>query len=1127
MKAIRTAVVVIGVGAAILSGVGALGVGIGIAASTLTAVSTIAGVASTLLTMTAKKPEAGINGSITEYKLDPNGGIPYMMGRTFYAGSGVKRETWGKDNEYQGFTSVYSYGPIAGIDAFLVDRTTPISFSGGAAVGSLNGFMWLSAQVGLQPSPFLAPPISGYPGWTATDRLSGLAASHWILKFDTKGKKYTGGVPAPGVIGRGVLVYDPRQDSTFPGGSGPCRANNESTYVYSDRPALHGLTYALGRYQNGKRRMGMGFRPDQIDVAAFAQAANIEDANNWRIGGMLYSTDPKWNRLKQIGQAGGWEPVQTGGRLTLIQSAPRVSVATIDADQMVGQGTVVGTQSRRSRINGMVPRFPAEEFGWQIVPADVVRVPEYSALDGGDRTEEFDLEFVPYLKQATELTSYELVNRREIGPIELNLRLRWIGLEPGDCVTLNIPELNLNGQKCIVLSRTLNGDGRSVQLSLRSETDGKHDYALGKPGAVPPIPSLTAPDSSLVAAPIAGAWLLQAIQLEQGSAGGYPVLRFTGVVDNPNAEAIIFDYRESGTTEWIGASIHSVFATTVDIATLKPGGIYEGGVRYVVRGVGGERRILGPVSLGNLNTSPVNWDDVLDPNGTKPDDGATVGAPPGTNVGDRPVVNLLAEVDKTLADIEALNQRLEAGGDLKQYADAAEAAAELSKEARDAAQAAAAAAAVKATEAGSSAANAEGKAQIATDKAAQAATYSQTAADRAADASGYASAASSASTSAGAASTAAGNSAAAAEASRQAAAAANGSASGYATAAQSSAVAADASRATSETAAGNAATYRDQALSSAQSSSSSLALATAEAAAAQRSAEVAARISTPLTNLGASFSNWPDGQDLPSYWRNWNYGDHQKITGIAGAYAFRQYCPPNSFRGLEAEDQVDPGLTGLGGGKLVVDADVTLEGGTFNGAGMLVYALDANFNLIAQYTMSFYHDKSDVSGNQANLGGVEGKRYRFTKLMDIAPCTHVKIYLMTGWQGGFAGMSVTEKRLTWHRCGIRPATQPEINAGQADLSGIEARVSTTESAIATLEGYAAARWQVQAVAGDGRAQLTVYADTNGGGGVDIVGDTTFRGRLAVGLGKTGKRIQITDELIEGFYSNGGRSFRIS
>lgn len=65
------------------------------------------------------------------------------------------------------------------------------------------------------------------------------------------------------------------------------------------------------------------------------------------------------------------------------------------------------------------------------------------------------------------------------------------------------------------------------------------------------------------------------------------------------------------------------------------------------------------------------------------------------------------------------------------------------------------------------------------------------------------------------------------------------------------------------------------------------------------------------------------------------------------------------------------------------------------------------------------------------------------------------------------------------------------------VSTLGASVTTNAQAITTLQGRTAAFWQVTAVAG-GRAQLTVYADANGGAGVDIVGDLRVSGDVLIG-----------------------------
>lgn len=79
---------------------------------------------------------------------------------------------------------------------------------------------------------------------------------------------------------------------------------------------------------------------------------------------------------------------------------------------------------------------------------------------------------------------------------------------------------------------------------------------------------------------------------------------------------------------------------------------------------------------------------------------------------------------------------------------------------------------------------------------------------------------------------------------------------------------------------------------------------------------------------------------------------------------------------------------------------------------------------------------------------------------------------------------------------LRAAITARLNNLDGSGSSVEARVSTLASASADHTGKLEAYWQVDAVAG-GRAQLKVWADAVGGGGVDIIGDVNIDGDLMV------------------------------
>jgi len=620
MKAVRTAAVIVGAVASvalIATGLGAP-LGAGILGVSWGAISAGAGlIASISGALSAKPPGSSATGSPTDFKADPQAPVPYAIGRTWSSGYIVDRAAYGATqddvhNPYQSFVIVWSGGgPIEAIESFKVDRAA-VTFSNGNAVGDYAGWMGLRTQLGACPeagalSPGIGPAMTG---WGAADKLSGYAAGLWTLRFDKKGKKFAAGVPENGAILKGAKVYDPRLDSTYPGGSGACRALDEATYVWSENPWLHALTWALGRWQNGKRVLGVGMPPAAIDVAAFVEAANVADTNGWKVGGVVSSADDKWNVLKMMAQAGGGEPIRMGAQLGCIVSAPRVALATISSADLVGRAQVVATQPRRARINGIIPRIRSEEHGWEVVPLNVVRPATYLAEDGQERTREVDYQLVQHKDQGVQLAYYGVANSREFGPASLPLRLIFLGYRPGDCLDTDIPELGLNGQECIVINRSLDPQSAVVTLELKSETSAKHAAALGQVGTAPPTPSLTVPDLSDVPAPAAGSWTLTGTTFSD-TAGSIPALVIAGAVDNPTAEAVIFEYRPQGAATWSHAGTEAVDAVRKEVTSVTPGTAYEAAVSYQVRGVVGARLLLGPVTAGDLSF-PVEWPDVID-----------------------------------------------------------------------------------------------------------------------------------------------------------------------------------------------------------------------------------------------------------------------------------------------------------------------------------------------------------------------------------------------------------------------------------------------------------------------------------------------------------------------------------
>jgi hypothetical protein len=507
-KALKVAAIVVGVialtvataglafPAATAAFLGSIATGLTVSMA-VTALSLAASVLSIAAGLAAPKPsfgQLGGAGTQLDFRADPTAGQPYIMGNARIGESVVHEASWGDKNRFLGIVGVLSCaGPIMAYDGFYADNTA-ITLSGGGATGYYAGYLYEHTQLGARPESaslvMTAPDSSVMPDWGSAYKLSGLAASGLILVADIdNGKIYSGGVPQFTHQIRGVLAYDPRLDSTN-GGSGSQRPGGagvaETAYAYSENPWVHHGTFALGRWVNGVRVVGPGLPSASIDWASHIEAANVADANGWKVSGAILSTDNKWGVLQSIAQAGGGYPIPSQAKLSCLVNAPRVSLETVEEAHIKGAVTVPQMAMRRDRLNGAQARYREPSLAWQVIDGNIIRNSSYLAADGGiPKTKEIDLPLVADKDQAAQLVAYEVANSRERSPIQIELDLYWSQYKMGDCITLNLPSALLINQKCVIIGRDIDPESNTVRFTLRTEDDAKHTWALSVDGGTP------------------------------------------------------------------------------------------------------------------------------------------------------------------------------------------------------------------------------------------------------------------------------------------------------------------------------------------------------------------------------------------------------------------------------------------------------------------------------------------------------------------------------------------------------------------------------------------------------------------------------------------------------------------
>lgn len=462
-------------------------------------VSAAASVGAALL---QKKP--GIQGSANNVQISANGPIPYGMGRCFTTGSQVHDVGYGgkvgkTKNPYLGKVFIWSVSTAFAIDAVLFDFNT-ISFSGTSALGYYNRWLYLDKQLGARPeADALAGPWGAIPRWGSSYKLSNYAAGLFSYRFDRDNKRWANGIPVHGVVGRWAKVYDWREDSTFPGGSGSHRWADEDTFDYDPNVALNAITYARGRYNTGAtdgvRMAGCGFGFDDIDWPAWTAFANVCDANGWEVNGFVYDGPgiSLWDNLKRICAAGAATPIISGGLLSVRFQSPKIALDTITADDFAsGDRIVPAMRTWRDRINTMVPKYRSEANKWEYVQSEAIIIEDYVTMDGEPKEEEYPCELVTDKDQAAQVTYYELFNRRELTGWTYPLKPRLWDMKLGEAYQLVDEELGVNH---LVVVAAISKDITTgiVTATFETETTAKHAIALAMTGTAPPPPELTPP----------------------------------------------------------------------------------------------------------------------------------------------------------------------------------------------------------------------------------------------------------------------------------------------------------------------------------------------------------------------------------------------------------------------------------------------------------------------------------------------------------------------------------------------------------------------------------------------------------------------------------------------------------
>ena len=534
--------------------------------ATLAQIATVAavGIGAGVGSMAAAKaltPEIGSQGAAVRWEANPDAPLRFAFGRVGVKGNIVDAAIYGPDRMYVSFAcSVSAAGPIKRFVSFRAGDHYMLFDNGGAATNEpYKGEMWLSTRLGTQPDTALSLPSGlkngvSFPGWNASRKMSGSAGYLVTLGENSKRSAYEGKIPAFVTTIEGLFCYDPRQDSTYPGGAGSCRLNDPSTWVWTQNPILFALKWALGLWEgpNGKGAPqvdyqvgGIGAKVDSIRLTTVVEAANIADANGWTSAAWPSTDDDKAQVLDGFLKAAGARYAEIAGQIAFIhRAAPRAPVFTVRARDTAGPVEIDTASSKLNRFNTVRPRFWSEAHDWEMTALPEVTATEWQTEDGQGtavkRTRGADYTFVVDPKQARELASLEISNSRE--GIKGRVPLRpYMDPEPGNTFIFDEPDFALSNLKCFVLDVEDDTENDTVVVTFETETDGKYPYAYGQTGSPPPAQELDPRDPFFVSQPFPDDWVVTPRPPSEDGTQ-QPGFDLTGLVSNATATAVIVEW---------------------------------------------------------------------------------------------------------------------------------------------------------------------------------------------------------------------------------------------------------------------------------------------------------------------------------------------------------------------------------------------------------------------------------------------------------------------------------------------------------------------------------------------------------------------------------------------------------
>lgn len=458
------------------------------------------------------------------------------------------------------------------------DEVTFDALDNGNAVGTYEDHLWVRFYGGTPTQTADATLISESGGlWSADHR--GKSCAYAIMKAKIADQeKFPNGRPNPIFVMKCRRVYDPRKDSTKPGGVGAHRIDDESTWEWSDNLALCAYDYARGVWVVGddaipRRVAGLGLPISLIDESWVVASANVCEEMGWTCNGLISAGSDPADVLKSMAVHMCGRMATRKGKFAPIAGYDWPSTLEITENDLAGKLKVRHAKKWREVHNTIKAAYrDGADANFEGVETNPVKVAAWVTQDNGQAFERtISLPFTHDRALATRLAKFDLYRKRAPRVIEVPVKLKKGRALEGDIVDVNLPSYDL-AETYEVTSWTLDQAG-FVMLTLELWNPAGLDWAVGEEGDPPVYGSLErqnlAPET-----PADADWSVTASTYKDFA----PAIDIVGAAPDW-IHAVVIEWRETGDTAWTMWGEADPGAS-VKILGLAPLTAYEFSIRY-------------------------------------------------------------------------------------------------------------------------------------------------------------------------------------------------------------------------------------------------------------------------------------------------------------------------------------------------------------------------------------------------------------------------------------------------------------------------------------------------------------------------------------------------------------------